>query len=158
MPKLQQKKVQIVSENRVASFVRWLVQEEETGSPLMLAEKSFSHRGHSYCEGGFGISKNPICLRSTICQKEPTCMLARMFAHQEEGVVPRWSCQVALKWIWQFLLMLFSQLSGWVRCLLIGQKPKILRAPSQLSSHWQPHNWSQCKIFALLMASKTTEW
>jgi len=29
--------------------------------------------------------------RSTICQKEPTCMLARMFAHQEEGVVP--SCQ-----------------------------------------------------------------
>ena len=42
----------------MASFVRWLVQEEETGSPLMLAEKSFSHRGcHSYCEEGFGISK-----------------------------------------------------------------------------------------------------
>ena len=42
----------------MASFVRWPVQEEETGSPLMLAEKSFSHRGcHSYCEGGFGISK-----------------------------------------------------------------------------------------------------
>ena len=30
------------------------------------------------------------CLRSTICQKEPSCMLARMFAHQEEGVAPRW--------------------------------------------------------------------
>ena len=29
----------------MASFVRWLVQVEETGSPLMLAEKSFSHRG-----------------------------------------------------------------------------------------------------------------
>ena len=36
-------------------------------------------------------SKKNACHRSTICQKEPSCMLARMFAHQEEGIAPRWA-------------------------------------------------------------------
>ena len=141
----------------MASFVRWLVQEEETGSHLMLAEKSFSHRGfHSCCEWGFGISKTIqyVSGQQSVRKSPRACWLVcspiRKRGLYQGGVV-----NLALKWIWQFLLMLFSQLSGWVRCLLIGQKPKILRAPSQLSSHWQPHNWSKRKIFALLMASKT---
>ena len=97
-------KVQIVSEHRVASFARWPVQEEETGSPLMLEDKSFSHRGcHSYCEGGFGISK-----QSNLSQVNN--LSERAHVHVGSYVRPsgRGGCtkvdffNLALKWIWQF--------------------------------------------------------